>query len=154
GVSGLVLAGLVMAAALTGAFPALAADPRAADEAAIRALVQRMQDGWNRGDFRAYMAGFANPGVVFVSNGVIQKDWQGTLDHYVRDYGAPGRRGVVSFQVGKIDLLAPDAAVFVAHYHMARKDQPMEGVFTDVARKIDGRWIITLNHVSAHRAKS
>jgi hypothetical protein len=99
------------------------------------------------------MAGFQNPGIVFASNGVIQKDWQSTLDHYVRDYGKPGKRGVVSFHVDTVEMLAPDAAVFVAHYHMARKDQPMDGVFTDVARKIGGRWIITLNHVSAHPAK-
>jgi uncharacterized protein (TIGR02246 family) len=147
------LRGLILAAAACAALSAHPAQAAPADAAAIRALVQTMQDAWNRGDFKGYMAGFANPGIVFASNGVIQKDWQGTLDHYVRDYGAPGKRGVVSFHVDTVEMLAPDAAVFVAHYHMARKDQPMEGVFTDVARKIDGRWIITLNHVSAHPAK-
>src|ERR1044072_4973242 len=57
------------------------------DKQAILALIQRMEQAWNRGDFRGYMEGFANPDVIFVSRGEFQKDWQGTLDHYIRDYG-------------------------------------------------------------------
>ena len=65
----------------------------AAEEAQIRLVIANMEAAWNRGDFRGYMAGFKNPDVVFVSRGEIQRDWQGTLDHYVRDYGgAPERR--------------------------------------------------------------
>jgi hypothetical protein len=63
-----------------------------AEKEAILALVARMEAAWNRGDFRGYMEGFANPDVVFVSRGEFQKDWQGTLDHYIRDYGTPTRR--------------------------------------------------------------
>src|SRR6478672_8118326 len=64
------------------------------EEAAIRAVIAAMQDAWNRGDLRGYMEGFANPDVIFVSRGRIQKDWQGTLDHYIADYGgSPGSQG-------------------------------------------------------------
>ena len=58
-----------------------------AEKEAILAVITRMEAAWNRGDFRGYMEGFANPDVIFVSRGQFQKDWQGTLDHYVRDYG-------------------------------------------------------------------
>src|SRR4051812_8880013 len=74
------------------------ADERQADEAAIRHVIADMEAAWNRGDFRGYMAGFKKPDVVFVSKGEFQKDWQGTLDHYVRDYGgSPERRGRLHF---------------------------------------------------------
>ena len=67
------------------------AAPAAASPASDRAA---MEAAWNRGDFRGYMAGFQNPGVVFVSGGKFQDGWQGTLDHYIRDYGAsPSARG-------------------------------------------------------------
>lgn len=120
------------------------------DEADIRAVIRRMQDAWNRGDFRGYMNGFKNPDVVFASNGRFQRDWQATLDHYVRDYGAPGKRGVVRFYDVHVEMLAPDAAMLTSHFHMDRAEKPQEGVFTDLMRKVNGRWVVALNHVSAY----
>src|SRR5512145_793906 len=77
--------------------PAAAGDAEA-EKQAIRAVIARMEAAWNRGDFRGYMAGFANPDVIFVSRGQFQKDWQGTLDHYVRDYGSSAQtRGTLHF---------------------------------------------------------
>ena len=72
--------------------PLQAASPRS-EEAAIRHVVADMEAAWNRGDFRGYMAAFKYPDVVFVSKGRFQQGWQGTLDHYIRDYGGdPARR--------------------------------------------------------------
>jgi len=128
----------------------VAADP-AQDRAAILAVVAQMEQAWNRGDFRGYMAGFSNPDVVFVSGGRFQDGWQGTLDHYVRDYGAsPRTRGTLHFYDMKIDLLADDAAMLVGRYHLERPEHAAEGVNTRLFRKVSGRWVITLNHVSAH----
>lgn len=77
---------------------ALAAATPQADRAAILGTIHQMEDAWNRGDFRGYMAGFKNPDVIFVSGGKFQEGWQGTLDHYVRDYGgSPERRGKLHF---------------------------------------------------------
>jgi len=79
------------------AFLALAAASPQAEKATILDVVHHMEDAWNRGDFRSYMAGFKNPDVVFVSGGKFQDGWQGTLDHYVRDYGGSAeRRGKTS----------------------------------------------------------
>jgi uncharacterized protein (TIGR02246 family) len=131
---------------------AASAQPTAAqDEAEIRALIARMEAAWNRGDFRGYMEGFANPGVVFVSGGRIQDGWQGTLDHYVRDYGgAPERRGNLHFYDISVEMLAPDAAMLVSHYRLGRPERPQEGINTRLMRKIAGRWVIALNHVSSY----
>lgn len=141
---------MLLGLALAGAAAPAAAE-MSADDTEIRALIARMEAAWNRGDFEGYMAGFANPGVVFVSGGRIQDGWQGTLDHYVRDYGgAPERRGTLHFYDISIELLAPDAAMLVSHYHLQRPEHPQEGVNTRLMRKIDGRWVIALNHVSSY----
>lgn len=129
------------------------APPAGVERAAILHVVADMEQAWNRGDFAGYMAGFANPGVVFVSGGKMQADWQGTLDHYVRDYGgAPERRGTLHFYDMKVDVLAPDAAMLVGHYHLERPDHPQEGINTRLFRKINGRWVIAMNHVSSYEA--
>ena len=121
-----------------------------AEKEAILALVARMEAAWNRGDFRGYMEGFANPDVIFVSRGEFQKDWQGTLDHYIRHYGtSDATRGVLHFSDIRIEMLAPDAAQLVSRFRLDRPKDPLDGISTRLMRKRDGRWVIALNHVSS-----
>jgi uncharacterized protein (TIGR02246 family) len=122
----------------------------AAEERAIRQVIAGMEAAWNRGDFQGYMAGFKNPDVVFVSRGRFQRDWQGTLDHYVRDYGGnPGRRGQLHFFDIRVEMLAPDAAQLISRYRLEGGERPQDGINTRLMRKVDGRWVIALNHVSS-----
>jgi len=127
-------------------------DP-AADERAIWQVIANMEAAWNRGDFRGYMAGFKKPDVVFVSRGQFQRDWQGTLDHYVRDYGGdPARRGRLHFWDVRVELLGPDAAQLISRYRLQGGERPQDGINTRLMRKVDGRWVIALNHVSSREA--
>lgn len=120
------------------------------EKAAILAVIQRMQDAWNRGDFRGYMEGFKNPDVVFVSGGRFQDGWQGTLEHYIRDYGSSAEaRGQLRFYDIRIEILAPDAAQLISRYELLRPQHPQYGINTRLMRKVGGRWVIALNHVSS-----
>jgi uncharacterized protein (TIGR02246 family) len=141
------LLALVLATAACAKPPAY--DP-AAEEYAIRQVIAGMEGAWNRGDFRGYMEGFKKPDVVFVSRGEFQRDWQGTLDHYVRDYGgAPERRGRLHFFDIRVEMLAPDAAQLISRYRLEGGGRPQDGINTRLMRKVDGRWVIALNHVSS-----
>jgi uncharacterized protein (TIGR02246 family) len=141
------LIGLLAGAGAACATPA----ETATADAEIRAVIALMEAAWNRGDFSGYMEGFWNPGVVFVSGGRFQDGWQGTLDHYVRDYGgAPERRGTLHFDIVTIELLAPDAALLISNYQLERPEHPQVGINTRVMRRIDGRWVIAMNHVSSY----
>ena len=125
-----------------------------AEKAAIRDVIARMEAAWNRGDFRGYMEGFANPDVIFVSRGEFQKDWQGTLDHYIRDYGqSPDGRGKLHFYDIRIELLGPDAAQLISRYRLDRPNSPQNGINTRLMRKRDGKWVIALNHVSSRETQ-
>ena len=119
------------------------------DQDAILTVIADMQAAWNRGDFHGYMAGFANPDVVFVSRGRIQKDWQATLDHYIADYGgSPGSQGRLAFSNIRIEMLASDAAQLISNYNLVRPAGGQTGVNTRLMRKRAGNWVIALNHVS------
>jgi uncharacterized protein (TIGR02246 family) len=143
---------LLLAACCKPAGPTVDAER---EKAAIRHVIADMEAAWNRGDFRGYMAGFKNPDVVFVSRGEFQKDWQGTLDHYIRDYGgALERRGRLHFWDIRIELLAPDAAQLVSRYRLEGGGRPQDGINTRLMRKVDGRWVIALNHVSAEEPEA
>jgi uncharacterized protein (TIGR02246 family) len=128
---------------------AKALDPEV-EKQAILGVISRMEQAWNRGDFRGYMEGFANPDVIFVSRGQFQKDWQGTLDHYIRDYGTSAEtRGTLHFFDIKIEMLAPDAAQLISRYTLQRPNHPQDGINTRLMRKRAGKWVIALNHVSS-----
>jgi uncharacterized protein (TIGR02246 family) len=143
----MLLALICAGCSLERASPELAADR---EQAAILQVISDMQSAWNRGDFRGYMQGFKNPGVIFVSGGRFQDGWQGTLDHYVRDYGASAEtRGALRFYDIRIEMLAPDAAQLISRYELVRPQRPQYGINTRLMRKIDGRWVIALNHVSS-----
>jgi uncharacterized protein (TIGR02246 family) len=141
---------LTAAIALTALSPVSAQQNAEAEKAAILAVITRMEAAWNRGDFRGYMEGFANPDVVFVSRGQFQKDWQGTLDHYIRDYGASeATRGRLQFFDIRIEILAPDAAQLISRYRLDRPEKPQDGINTRLMRKRGDKWVIALNHVSS-----
>jgi uncharacterized protein (TIGR02246 family) len=141
---------LTVAIALTALSPVSAQQNAEAEKAAILAVITRMEAAWNRGDFRGYMEGFANPDVVFVSRGQFQKDWQGTLDHYIRDYGASeATRGRLQFFDIRIEILAPDAAQLISRYRLDRPEKPQDGINTRLMRKRGDKWVIALNHVSS-----
>jgi hypothetical protein len=49
-------------------------------------------------------------------HGGLPDGWQGTLDHYIRDYGgAPEKRGRLRLYDIKVEMLAPDAAQLSRH---------------------------------------
>ena len=130
---------------------AAAPSPAEQEQAAILGVIAKMEAAWNRGDFAGYMAGFKNPDVVFVSGGKFQDGWQGTLDHYVRDYGGSAeRRGQLHFYDMKVDILGPDAAMLIGQYRLVRGKRVTEGINTRLFRKFGRQWLITMNHVSAY----
>jgi uncharacterized protein (TIGR02246 family) len=121
-----------------------------AEKAAIFKVITAMEAAWNRGDFRGYMQGFKNPDVIFVSGGRFQDGWQGTLDHYIRDYGTSAEtRGTLRFYDIRIEMLGPDAAQLISRYQLVKQQHPQYGINTRLMRKVNGEWVIALNHVSS-----
>jgi ketosteroid isomerase-like protein len=121
-----------------------------ADKKQILNVISRMQEAWNRGDFRGYMEGFKNPDVIFVSGGRFQDGWQGTLEHYIRDYGgSPEMRGTLRFYDIRVEVLSPDTAQLISRFELKRPQHPQYGINTRLMRKVGDRWVIALNHVSA-----
>ena len=49
-------------------------------------------------------------------------------------------------------MLAPDAAQLVSRYRLEGGESPQDGINTRLMRKVDGRWVIALNHVSSRGA--
>ena len=146
----MLFAAIGLAVLVSGCATAPRVTDEAAEKTAILKVITDMQAAWNRGDFRGYMQGFKYPDVIFVSGGRFQAGWQGTLDHYIRDYGTSAdTRGTLRFYDIRIELLAPDAAQLISRYQLVKPEHPQYGINTRLMRKVNGQWVIALNHVSS-----
>jgi uncharacterized protein (TIGR02246 family) len=146
----MLFAAIGLAVLVSGCATAPRVTDEAAEKTAILKVITDMQAAWNRGDFRGYMQGFKYPDVIFVSGGRFQAGWQGTLDHYIRDYGTSAdTRGTLRFYDIQIELLAPDAAQLISRYKLVKPEHPQYGINTRLMRKVNGQWVIALNHVSS-----
>jgi len=120
-----------------------------------REQVQKMLDdqtaAWNRGDLLGFMRGYENsPELTFFSGDTILKGWQATLTRYRRKYQSEGREmGQLSFTSARIDVLADDAAMYTARWHLTlRSGQKREGLTTVICRRTKDGWKIVHDHSS------
>jgi len=141
---------VLLAAGTTGA-QGVAGAPAWAASAAVRAVLDAQVEAWNRGDLEAFMAGYWNsPDLVFQSGATITRGWQATRERYRRRYQAEGKEmGRLRFEDLDVQPLSPDAAFIRGRWHLTMKDgSEPNGLFTLLARRINGEWKIVHDHTS------
>ena len=136
-----------MRIALIAAVVGLAA--AASDESAIREVLARQQEAWNRGDVDAFMQGYErSEALVFTSGGVIHRGWEATLARYRKSYPDRAAMGRLRFSDLEIRLLGGSAAAVLGRWELQRAGDRPHGIFTLVFRKTSGGWKIVHDHTS------
>jgi uncharacterized protein (TIGR02246 family) len=122
----------------------------ATDEQQIRRVLQTQAAAWNRADIPAYMQGYwPSDSLLFIGKNGPQHGWQRTLDNYRRSYPDAAAMGQLDFSQLRIRPLAADAAHVVGRWHLHRPQKgDLQGWFTLIFRKLDGRWVIVADHSS------
>jgi ketosteroid isomerase-like protein len=139
---------LVLVIASSAAFAQNSAE---AQKAAIRQLLEKQVDAWNRGDLEGFMAGYWNsPELTFFSGDKVTRGWQATLERYRRKYQGTGKEmGKLDFFDLQIEMLGPEAADVQGHWHLIMKNkQELGGLFTLILRKFPDGWKIVHDHTS------
>jgi uncharacterized protein (TIGR02246 family) len=142
--------GLVLSA-LAGLAPAHTDTPARAREAAVRAVLVKQVEAWNRGDLEGFMAGYWNsPGLVFQSGDKRTQGWQATLERYRLRYQGQGKEmGRLRFDNLEVQVVGPEAAFVRGRWHLVMKDgSEPNGLFTLLLRRIGGEWKIVHDHTS------
>jgi ketosteroid isomerase-like protein len=132
----------------------LARQPWTGDEAtaAIRAVLERQEADWNKGDLDAFLTGYWNsPRVVFQSGGDRYDGWGAMRERYRRRYKAEGKAmGRVSFSRIDIEPLGPEAALVRGTWRLSLPDGSHPGgLFTLIFRHFPDGWKIVHDHTSA-----
>ena len=121
----------------------------AADANAIKSVLLMQQAAWNAGDVDKFMAGYwKSPRVRFVSGDKITTGWEETLGRYHQRYPTRAKMGTLEFSDLDVDMLGPDSALVVGRWKLLRAGDMPHGVFSLTFRRIDGAWVIVVDHTS------
>lgn len=124
-----------------------------ADIAAIKAVLERQVQAWNRGDIDAFMQGYWNSDeLVFVSNRVL-RGWQAALERYKSAYDTREKMGTLHFAVLRVDKLGSGYAKVLGQWDIARQPENIGGYFTLIFRKMEGGWKIIHDHTSSRKVQ-
>jgi len=123
-------------------------DP-AAEANAIRAVLQAQQIAWNNGDLEGFMRGYWNSdSLQFMSPRGMNHGWKETLEGYQKGYPDRAAMGNLSFEILQITPLSSLNFVVMGKYHVVRNSNNLDGVFTLIFRKVDGKWVAVYDHTS------
>lgn len=138
----LVLAALALAVAAAGR-------AKPSPEAEIRAVLERQQAAWNKGDVEGFMAYYwRSEALTFQSGHSRTHGWDGVLARYKKNYPA-GMMGRLEFTDLEVRLLGPDAAFVLGRFRLDQGGPLKEGVFTLVFRRTGEGWRIVHDHTSS-----
>lgn len=118
------------------------------DEIAIRNAMNEQLNAWNRGNVDAFMQTYwKNDSLLFVSTPPAY-GWQTTFEHYKKAYPDTAAMGKLSFNLLQLKQLSPEYYFVMGAWHLKRSIGDVGGYFTLLFRKINGKWLIVVDHSS------
>jgi beta-aspartyl-peptidase (threonine type) len=131
--------------------PQVRAKGQDSEVAAIRAVLDKQEADWNKGDLDAFLEGYwHSPDVVFQSGGDRNVGFDAMSERYRKRYKAEGKAmGKVAFSKVEIQTLGPDAAFVRGAWKLDLPDgKKPGGLFTLIFRKLPEGWKIVHDHTS------
>jgi len=103
---------------------------------------------WNKGDINGFMQHYwRSDSLKFVSKKGITYGWQNTFDNYLRAYPGLNAMGTLNFTIIETTALS-ETSVYVIGKWELKKENPVNGHFTLLWKKIKGKWVIVSDHTS------
>jgi ketosteroid isomerase-like protein len=129
-------------------------DSHDADRKAITKALTDQQRAWNRGDIDAFLEGYwHSPELTFSGSNGVARGWDGVLARYKRTYPDRTAMGQLDFSQLEFRFLGSDAALVLGHWHLARTQGDIGGVFSLVWQRFPEGWRIIHDHTSAVASK-
>jgi L-asparaginase / beta-aspartyl-peptidase len=132
--------------------PKLSADSQElqSDRAAITKILDAQQNNWNQGNVDAFLEGYwHSPDLTFSGSGGIARGWDGVLARYKKNYPDRAAMGQLDFSNLEFRFLGKDAALVLGHWHLARSQGDVGGVFSLVWQRFPEGWRIIHDHTSS-----
>ena len=122
--------------------------PSQSEEKEILAVMDMQEKAWSNGDVETFMKGYwQSDSLMFVGKNGIKYGWKTTLDNYKKSYPDKAAMGKLEFEVIKLEING-DAAYMLGKWSLIRASDNPNGYFTLYWKKINGNWLITIDHTS------
>jgi|SRR5688572_26511329 ketosteroid isomerase-like protein len=119
------------------------------DESTIRNILNEQTTAWNRGDLEAFMKGYwDNDSLQFIGKSGVTYGWKNTLNNYKKGYPDTAAMGKLSFDILLVKRLSNDYYHVVGKWYLHRSIGDLNGHYTLLFRKIEGKWVIVADHSS------
>ena len=115
----------------------------------IMQIMKNQQECWNSGDLECFMEGYwPSDSMMFVSSSQVYYGYEQTLKRYQTTYPDSAAMGQLTFEYLSLKQLSETAYFMVGKYHLEREIGNLQGHFTLLWRKIEGKWLIVVDHSS------
>ena len=122
---------------------------QAEDETAIRNVMNTQVQAWKNGDIDAFMQTYwQSDTLLFVGSSGPTYGWRTTREHYQKTYPDTAAMGKLAFDVLQLKPLSREYYFVLGKWHLKRSIGDIGGYFTLLFRKVNGQWLIVVDHTS------
>lgn len=126
----------------------ISCNPENNDVNDIKLVMNEQEAAWNNGDIEGFMNGYwKSDSLMFIGKNGIKYGWQTTLDNYKNSYPDKETMGKLNFEILKLDV-QESSAYMLGKWKLLRIKDEIGGYFTLYWKKINGKWLITIDHTS------
>jgi ketosteroid isomerase-like protein len=119
------------------------------DEAAIQKVMTDQSDAWNRGSIDDFMRGYwQSDSLIFVGKSGPTYGYAQALQGYKKNYNGSDQMGQLTFSLLSLKRLSPDSYFVIGKWQLKRTAGDVGGIFSLLFRRIDGHWVIVVDHTS------
>lgn len=128
---------------------AIFANAQTDGEKAVRNALAVQTSAWNSANIDAFMQTYwKSDSLLFVGKAGPTYGWQNTLESYKKRYPDTTAMGKLSFDILQVRPAGTEYYFVLGKFHLQRTIGNLEGFFTLLFRKINGRWVIIVDHTS------
>lgn len=122
---------------------------QAGPEKQIRKILQEQTAAWNRGDIDEFMKGYwKNDSLLFVGKNGPTYGFTNTLNNYKKNYPNKDYMGQLQFTLLEVKPLSKQLWMVLGKWELTRNAGNISGHYTLLFKKINGAWVIIVDHSS------
>jgi ketosteroid isomerase-like protein len=84
----------------------------------------------------------------FIGKNGVTFGWKNTLANYKKNYPDKEAMGTLSFSLTSVDVLSENVCYVIGSWSLIKKKGSVAGFYTLLWKKINGQWVITIDHTS------
>ena len=115
----------------------------------IGKIMTEQEKAWNNGDVDGFMTAYwNNDSLKFIGSKGITYGWKNTLANYKKSYPDKATMGILTFSILNVEELSDTSCFVTGRWDLKREKGDVGGYYTLLWKKIDGKWVIVVDHTS------